>query len=115
MAKQTTDKSPICPLHIDLVIQVTEISTTQKQMVEKQDKMDDKLEEIKGKVYRKLDEIKGQLAHAEIVAVKDRVATKTEIAIDRLKIKPLFWVLAVAGVAFLSEGVKYLWHIVSGR
>lgn len=89
------DKSLMCPAHLPLVVQITQIRTTLDAQVA-----------IQGKMDGKLDEIREKLADAKIIAVKDLAELTSEIDKDRIKIKPLYAVIGIAGTGATYE----LWH-----
>jgi hypothetical protein len=89
------DKPNICPLHIALATEVTEVHTILKIEVENQKKMIGQLEEIHKAI-----------ADAKLVAITDLKSLTSEIDKDRIKIKPLYAIVGIAGTA----GIYELWH-----
>jgi hypothetical protein len=85
------DRCLLCPAHLPLEIKLACIDTKQQAVMDNQKSM-----------VSKLDEIKEALIQIKMVAFKDHADTVFEIEADRIKIKPFYWIFAVAGTAIVS-------------
>lgn len=86
------ERLSICPAHISLLTQVTELSVIQKQVVENQREM-----------FLKLDEIREAAYQSKFIAIKDLATVTSEIAELQIRLKPHQWAIGTGIVGVLAE------------
>ncbi len=88
----------LCPAHIPFVEKMARLATIQENNVKSVDKM------LENHIifFSKLEDLRISMETIKNTALLNQNAVTAQIDQERLKVKPIYWIFAVAGTALVS-------------